>query len=326
MKKTVLAIALAAASTAALADGVKVSGHVNYVFGDLEEFNGNEDYTVGTAGTSESRFRLTGSHEADNGIEYGFKQEFGLGAAGSSDINKRVNEVYMKGEFGKVSLGQGSEAGDGAVEMDYSGTYVTQQDLSSWKLGGAYEDADNDSNTPETPTAGFGFNTTDPSRTERLRYDSPMLGEIAHIAIDIQDDDDVTAAVYLKGEFWKAALYTESREANDSDEFGGSVAFKFDVFTVALQYATTDETASGADDDLDYMSLVLGYKSGPYSFSIDYKTNENDAETLEKDTTGLNFVYRPVKGVELYAGFRNVNNDVTDADEDGILFGSRVKF
>jgi hypothetical protein len=130
MKKTILAIALAAATTTAFAD-TSVSGHVNYKFGDLEDFNGNEDFTIGTAGTSESRFRFKASTEA-NGVTYGIRQEFGLGGPGTSSVgssfNKRFNSLYLKGSFGKVTLGQGSEAGDGAVENDYSGTYLTQGD------------------------------------------------------------------------------------------------------------------------------------------------------------------------------------------------------
>ena len=78
MKKTLLAVALTAASMTAVAD-MSVSGHVNYKAGFLEDFQsngvdgaGNEDLTVGSAGTSESRFRILSLLEA-NGLTYGSK-------------------------------------------------------------------------------------------------------------------------------------------------------------------------------------------------------------------------------------------------------------
>jgi len=309
MKKTILAIALAAATTTAFAD-TSISGHVNYKFGDLEDFNGNEDITVGTGSTSESRFRIKASTEA-NGVTYGIRQEFGLGAPGSSAINKRFNSLYMKGSFGKVTLGQGSEAGDDVVENDYSGTYLTQGDLGSWELGG-----------------DFAFRTPDGGRTENLRYDTPKLG-IFTGAVSLDTQDTVSVEANLKGSMWKAGIYVASKgdAAGDSDEVGGSVAVKLGYFTAALGAVQVDETAAGADNDYDYTNVVLGYRSGAISVAVDYKINEGgNSALLDSETTGLNFVYRPTKGVELYAGYRTVDNSVTDTDADGILAGGRVKF
>lgn len=319
MKKTLLAVALAAATTTAYAD-VKLSGHVNYVAGDIEDLSGNEGFYVGPGSTTESRFRIVAETDANN-LTYGLKQEFGLGDPGRANaLNKRVNEVYVKGDFGKLSLGQGSESGDGAVENDYSGTYVLNGDLSSWKLSGNYT-----------------FSTTDPSRTERIRYDSPKLGDMLSFALDYQDDDDVTAAAYLgssAGDLsWKAAIYFESRDAKDSadggDEVGGSVAVKLSVFTAAFQYASREESEDKiTTGDLDYSSVILGYNSGANSIAVDFQTNEDDNDTVEKETIGLTYVHRPAKGVELYAGYRSVDNKkvTMDEDADGFLIGSRIKF
>lgn len=315
MKKTLLALAIAGAAVSAHAD-VKISGHVNYVIGDLEEFNtdagGNidpdfEDLTVDDATTTQSRFRILADTEA-NGITYGIAQEFGLN---NGAIGIRKNEFYMKGDFGKVSLGQGSESGDGANENDYSGTYVTTGDMGSWNLNG-----------------DFTFETMDPSRTERLKYDTPKLGGLVTLSADYQSDDDVTVAANLGGDFWKASAYFESRgaEGNDSDEMGGSVAVKFAGFTAALQYGDRDESASGANNDREYTSVILGYRSGPHSVAVDFQTNENDAGSDDKETTGLSYVYRPTKGVELYGGWREVDNKAANRDASGFLLGGRVKF
>ncbi|MGH1485531.1 MAG: porin [Cellvibrionaceae bacterium] len=354
MKKTLLAAALAAATMTAQAD-VKLSGHVNYVLGDLEEFNGNEDLEVGVASTSESRFRIVASKEA-NGITYGLKQEFGLGGPGTQDksLNKRVNEFWLKGSFGKVSLGQGSEAGDGSTENDYSGTYVLNgAAYNSWQFPSLAFDLDDDTVTDFT----IGFSQIDGGRDERLRYDSPKLGGIATVSLDIDTNGNTGLAINASGSNWKAGLFTESKDGEEgqvtdlvagtetgdagkdgSDEIGGSIAGKFGGFTAAFQFGQRDEKVEDGYD-LDYQKIIIGYRSGPYSFAIDFGTNDqssgaDDAADLEVETTGLSFVYRPTGGVELYAGWRDAEvtigktdaNPSASADADGILLGGRVRF
>jgi len=309
MKKTILAIALAAATTTAFAD-TTLSGHINYKFGDLEDFNNNEDITVNNATTSQSRFRIKSSKEVGSAT-WGIYLEHGIVDGG---VNRRHDNLFVKGGFGKLTLGQGSEAGDGAVEMDYSGTYLTQGDLGSWELGAG-------------PDSDSSFSTPDGGRTENLRYDTPKLGMFS-AAVSYDTQDTVSVEANLSGSMFKAAVYVASKgdAAGDSDEVGGSVAVKFGGFSVALGAAQVDESAAGADDDLDYTNVVLGYRTGPISVAVDVKTNESDDESVDKATAGLNFVYRPAKGVELYAGYRTVDNDATDTDADGILAGARVRF
>jgi hypothetical protein len=309
MKKTLLAIALAAATTTAYAD-TTLSGHINQKFGDLEDFNSNEDFTVGNAGTSQSRFRIKSTKEV-NGVTWGMYLEHGLVDSG---VNRRHDNLFAKGSFGKVTLGQGSEAGDGAVENDYSGTYLTQGDLGSWELGIG-------------PDSDSSFSTPDGGRTENLRYDTPKLGMFT-AAVTLDNQDTVSVEANLKGSMWKAGVYaaTKGDAAGDSDEVGGSVAVKFGGFNVAVGAAQVDEGVAGDNTDLDYTNIVVGYRAGPVAVSVDLKTNENDAGNVDKETVGLNFVYTVTKGVELYAGYRTVDNNATDTDADGILAGGRVKF
>ena len=42
--------------------------------------------------------------------------------------------------------------------------------------------------------------------------------------------------------------------------------------------------------------------------------------------TGIAYVYTMAKGVELYAASQEFDSDDNDADEDFVLFGTRVKF
>lgn len=318
MKKTLLAVAITAASFTAIAD-VQISGHANLKAGLLEDFQsggvdtvqGNEDLTVGSAQTSTSRIRIKSSIDA-NGVTYGHGFELGLDQPGGTSINKRVNEVYVKGGLGKVTLGQGSSAGDGATEEDFSGTYLTAGDLSSYELGGGLA----------------ANNSRDIGRTERLRYDAPMLGHLALSAsvndgtVNDEGNDIAVAARYALSAF-AVHVALISAEADDSDVVEASVAGKLAGFTAALGYHTQEN----GGNDLDQTHVILGYNPGKFSISVDYQLTEVDGSSaLDAETTGLNFVYRPTKGVELYAGARNAQALDGDLDEDAFLMGARVKF
>jgi hypothetical protein len=344
MKKTLLAVALTAASMTAVAD-MSVSGHVNYKAGFLEDFQsngvdgaGNEDLTIGAAGTSDSRFRFISSTEA-NGVTYGAKIELGLGAPGGGTLNKRQNEVYVSGALGKVSLGQGSIAGDGATENDFSGTYLTSGDLTSYELGAgtaAVAAGFTASETTGLPVAnvvtaaGAGLasnNSLDINRTERLAYDAPAIGNL-HLSASLNDattndegNDFAVAATYKLPSF-VVTVASVSAEADDSDVVAASVAGKMASFTAALGFYT----AENGGNDLEQTHVILGYNPGPFSVSVDFQTTETDTKSVDAETTGLNFVYRPTKGVELYAGARNAQAADGAIDEDAFLMGARVKF
>lgn len=312
MKKTLLALAIAGAAISAQAD-VSVSGHVNYAMGSTKDFNGNNDFSVANNGASGSRFRIVASKEA-NGITYGTRQELGLDS-GSGPTFGRVSQVTIGGDFGQFSLGQGWESGDDATEKDFSGTYLTS--------GGGH--------------SGFGgskVSNIDGGRDQRLRYDSPKIGGVLNIAADIDTNDNLGLAFAAGGSNWKAGLFIEDNDASNTDEIGGSVAFKVAGFTAALQLSQKELGASNSDGD--YKAVILGYNIGKISVAIDFANREDQtgsATTLDRSTTGLNFNYRPTGGVELYAGIRTAKDDIAGAttyngndDGDAVILGARVKF
>jgi hypothetical protein len=317
MKKTLLAVALTAASMTAIAD-VKISGHANYKAGFLEDFQsggvstvqGNEGLTVGNASTSKSRFRINSTTEA-NGITYGSNFEFGVNTG--TTIDQRVNEVTAASSFGKVSLGHGSSAGDGASENDFSGTYLTAGDLSSWEL--ADDLADNTS--------------LDLGRLERLKYDAPAIGNL-HLSASINDsttddtgNDFAVSASYKLSNF-AVSVASLSAEVDNNDVMSASIAGKMANFTASLQFYSTENGA--ASNDLEQTRVFVGYNPGPFSVSVDFQQTEDDTKSVEAETVGLNFVYRPTKGVEVYAGARTAEANDGALEENAFLFGTRVKF
>ncbi|MDI9348070.1 MAG: hypothetical protein QM538_06150 [Methylacidiphilales bacterium] len=96
---------------------------------------------------------------------------------GDGLINIRTLEVTIGGEFGIVTIGQGSLANDGADESDITGTkdIVTSKFIESWGERNIFFDSKLyvDGNIDKRgPTVGEIFNNFDSSRYARIRYDS----------------------------------------------------------------------------------------------------------------------------------------------------------
>lgn len=320
MKKALLALAVAGAAVSVHAD-TSISGHVNFALGDTTETRGDasateQDFRVSNKTTSDSRFRIVSTKKVDD-ITWGIKQEFGISSAGESvetagtavtvtdnnatqqtldkdDVSVRVNELWAAGDFGKVSLGQGSEVGDGSTENDYSGTYL---------LNG-----NND-------LFGAGVDAADGGRTERLRYDSPKLGGMLTLSTSY-NSNETNVGANVKGSNFNFSLFKENKQTATGDIMGGSAAAFFGGVTLAYQFSETD---NGIAADSESEAFIIGYKAGAFSVAVDVAEDEVDTEH-----TGLSFVYRPTKGVELYTGFRTV--EVAATDSDAYALGARVKF
>jgi len=112
MKKTQVALAALAlvASTAVLADGVKLSGSLDY--GTLSATNGGT--TLRGAGgdmNGLSNWAITGSHDLDNGMKADFNivstiNAMGNGDSAAANFGTIANNVGIGGDFGHISLGR----------------------------------------------------------------------------------------------------------------------------------------------------------------------------------------------------------------------------
>ncbi len=211
---------------AAQAVDVTLSGHVNRAL-LITDTDSTTTSSVGDNGSSGTRIRLTGSGEMMEGQSAGVNLEYGAG----SSLSLRYAEVWFSGGFGKVSIGQGDQGGEGSVYSDKSGVFgighgqenagVTKRVVEGGKYreraftivaedgteltGGREVEYDEEEYNYYTSLDGGS------SRNERIRYDTPSVGPFS-VAVSVGNGDQVSAGIKLSQDFggteFSAALGT----------------------------------------------------------------------------------------------------------------------
>ena len=291
---------------------VTISGHVAY---DIVDRSSKEDLSFQRHGFSESRFRLIADKDLDNGLKVGIVQEIGF-AEGGGELSARRQEILIAGIFGGVLLGEGSDAGDGVLNGDTSGTVLIQPS-SSISVAYGY-----------SPSNYNGF---DPDRGERVRYDSPKLLGGLIISGQIGENAENQVAFVYKNNFDDASsirigvFYSSTRESN-TDSNGMLFSYLSNSgFNVSIATSSKDN-AAGAGLDGEFDSIKLGYRFSKHAVSLITGISKNPKNIVETDSSGIGYVYKFGKGIELYAGIQEFDSSDNANDEDFILLGTRVKF
>ena len=199
MHKKALSVAIAgalAAPMAAQAVDMTVSGHINRaLFITDSDQDSSTSAAVKDNGSSGTRIRVTGSGEMMDGGAAGVNLEYGA----TDTLGLRYAELWYSGGYGKVSIGQGDQGGEGSV---YNGAAAV--------TGTGHGQA----NEGVTKRAGMNYYTSldgGAGRNERLRYDSADLGPIS-AAISLGNGDQVSAGLKLTqdlgGTTFKAGIGT----------------------------------------------------------------------------------------------------------------------
>ena len=214
MADKALTVAIAgalAAPMAAQAVDFTISGHVNRAIWLTDTDSGPKSVRVWDNGESSTRIRANGSTELENGSDVGIQLEYQYQ---NQTVALRHANVQYGGPFGRITIGQGSEAGDGAAYSDTTGVYGIGHGAGTppsgdWSLG-AY------------------FNSLDAGgRANMIRYDTPDLGPVT-LAVS-------ASRQRLPGATFDREVYS-SRLAF-SNEIGGT--------EVGANLAMTKQAASG---------------------------------------------------------------------------------
>lgn len=180
--------------TASHAVNYKLSGQVNraMVFQDDGVDSALRNVDAESSGT---RFRLKGSEDIGNGIRVGFYWEMQTSSVPSDrqnpqgpDVNSngvsdggqlRQANIWFSSHWGKLTLGQQAGAGDGATELDLSGTTTTLYHGRTSFTGGMQWRTSGGATIAGGLMAGNTYNEYDAfSRYDAIRYDSPAFGPV----------------------------------------------------------------------------------------------------------------------------------------------------
>jgi len=363
MNRKALSIAIASAMaipTAVQAVKYKLSGQVSraVVYYDDGEQSDVRNVDNDVSGT---RFRLRGSEDLGNGMQVGFYWELQTSSAPSADARPdedgdgsqnsndlRQANVWFSGNWGKLTLGQQDGAGNGATEVDLSGTdlsgaYHGRTSFTGgmrWRTSGGGCITDTGAPDPDCANAATGdtfFNEFDAfSRYDGVRYDSPKLGPVT-VSVSVGNDTLWETAARVSGtlaggQLSAALFYGQASGARNVDNrYGGSASYLFPQGTNITGAYAHSESESGLDSDV--FSVKLGHKWGQNAVSIGYG-EASDVTSDGFDDTGWNIGYvrsLPRANTQLYVSYFLQSLDgpagVPSVDDyNAVVVGARVQF
>jgi len=320
----------------------KVSGQVSRMIVAPDDATGSEiqHQDIGWSG---SRFRITGEQEIDSGHTVGFKLEqqlqsnpsfTGAGAnqtdGGNDDfIDNRLQDLFIQGGFGKVSMGKGDGAANGGTEVDLSRTALSSSSnhQDNWGNYIIREGVNGEGNV--TWDSIFVMNDGI-SRVNRLRYDSPSIsGFVISASLDQGNAYEIAArynGAMGNSKVSSALFYVDTADfAADAEVLGLSASFLMDSgLNVTVAWSDRDnDTFTGPDQTAT--TLKLGYIVGQHAVALDYGLGE--LGDIEADTVGLTYANNLAPNIEAFFTLRQLDSDLANASSvDLAALGGRLKF
>ena len=318
-----------------------LSGQVNRLIMNVD--NGEESGVVNADNSvSGTRVRVKGNGDIGNDLTAGLYYEYqlqsnpsskitaddldsdGVGGdvGGGDDFSNRNANVWVQGNFGRVTLGQGSGAADGSTEADLSGTTVIQYPTSNGDLLGDMEYGDSGVTVGDARSAFDGL-----GRNDNLRYDAGV-GDFSFAGSYGNGDKKELAARYKLENLEVRVAWWDEASSGDGDR-GAAISATWiaeNGINLTGEYSGTDASDGEADDPTN-IYLKLGYKTGKSSYGIDWSETQ-DRGPGDGSSVSLAWVYVPMSGIEVYASYRveSVDNVDDDDDIDAVIGGARVKF
>lgn len=345
---------------------LKISGQVNRAIIGVD--NG-EDQDVGFVDNhaSNTRFGFSGSQDINPDYSIGFEYVLGIGDNQSSDfdvnqspggvgLQNRQANVFIKGNYGKLTLGKQDGAANSTSKVDFSG-------LTDLGGGTVVKDYFGDvSFLADDGTVGTAIgNVYDSfdalSRQNAIRYDTPSFGGLTFSA-SFDEDQAYEFAPRYKSEFGNgikfeaAADYVDSGQQNktvlqdgsttdggDFQEYGGSASVLLPSglnFTGQYKRRDYDDMVYANGNEMDNAQTYfggVGYIFGKNHVQALYgHTDDLYNDGSQADNYGLAYRYDLMDAVNMYASYHYVTADHLDleggdAQDINVIFaGVRVKF
>jgi hypothetical protein len=334
-----------------------ISGHVHRALlyiddGDDDGSDQDKSFFNVDSNNSATRLRFLARGQLDEHRAIGSNIVLQFQSNATGDISQRDSsstedfvgtrnlEVWFSHTgYGKVWMGKGHTASDGATERDLSGTGVA-----------AYSGVGDIAAGIEFRAPGGGlsgnsigsiFNNLDGlGRDNRLRYDTPSFRG-ANLALSLVDGGDWDAALIYSQKLPKrglalvaAAHYADATSARGYDQVGGSVSVREESSGLSLTGALgLRDQSDGTERTFGYVKLgwqAEFFRFGRSVMSIDIFTTQ---DAIAEGDDGLSAGYFIVQrfretGTELYGGFRWYDYESTIKFQDivAITTGVRQKF
>jgi hypothetical protein len=337
LKSALAGTALLLLPAVAQAVDFSISGQVNRLIMNVD--NGVESGVVHADNSlSGTRWRIEGMGEVGTDMTAGLIYENqpqsnpsseitvdsldsdGIGGnVGNGDyFSVRQSNVWLKGNFGKVTIGQGSGAADGITELDLSGTNIIQYSGASADLLGSMEYGSSGVVVKDVRNNFDGL-----GRNDNIRYDA-ALGPVG-LAVSTGNGGKVElgARYGLKNMKIEFGLWDENDSGDGQKGLGTSVSWLGDSgFNVSASLGGDDR-----DGDPRNVYFKLGYIKGDHAFAID-ASETTDLGPADASSYSIAWVGLMLQGVELYATYRAESLDnVAGADDvTGLAGGARIKF
>lgn len=324
MKKSLIALAVLAASSAAMAQssvtlfGIVDTG-VSYVNNTGVNADGSKasKYGVGTSGNATSRLGLRGTEDLGGGLKAGFWLEGELfGDTGGSGLDfKRESTVRLSGNFGEVRLGRETTPTfrAGSKYDLFASTGIGQfMGYRDWAGNGL-----NDSNTIRASNM-VSYSTPNFSGfTANLSYAFDEKSQVANTTVgryiggNVGYDNGPLSVTAAYGTLKSAALGVQA----DRDEMSIGASYNFGVAKVLGLAQQVKYKPNGLNTGKfnNYMVGVSAPVGGVGEVKLAYAMYDQKAFDTKAQQVSLGYVHNLSKRTALYGTVAYMKNDTGSA-------------
>ncbi|MCH7487872.1 MAG: porin [Proteobacteria bacterium] len=312
---TALATAAMLASSPASAE-IKVSAFMDFGMGFANtDQPGGGPSRDGHAFSTNSEVHFKGSGKTDAGLEYGFTMEFegdssdnaeDPDAAGGTGANIDETSIYIKGAFGKITMGQNDNAADKEIDGQVYGV-TGQSNVSDTGIDGIMK----------TSSTKKENDLTDGSDANMIMYESPRFGGVqAKVSYTPQDGayqamwgGNINTSHKFEGVGIKlnatGALGEYSGDPIKEAKLSGyniGLALDWEGFKFETGYMRQhDGNYAQSGDDDEVFVIGAGYGQGPWAVNVIYTDAEEKVSRDQWEVWSVGASYNVAKGLSVTA-------------------------
>lgn len=294
---TMLASALVlSVPMAANAFEITLSGDSEFKYQTWSDDEDNTGQANDSKMTNESHVIISAENTADNGLTYGtyYRIEAETGNGGGSNLKEDGHRLYVKGDFGQITLGGGA-AGD---------TYYAD----------VLDRMVNDDDTSSEGAPPFGYFTAFANADETMSYHTPSLSgfkggiSVYDAGSDSKGDVREIGFEYSANVMMDGAITLRYAHAQ-ADDFDTTLDDGFTAITLG--------DAKAQSYGVDFTSGAFGFGISRNIFDTDVKDTSSEAN-IEFSNTGFAATYQASDALKLALGVVNAEGEVSTLNDEKV--------